>query len=112
MKFMFMPHFMQPIVYSNNTYNVCLNFTENLFTVLAFEKGQRPNQYATVTFCPSENRFWQSFHFPGYTGNLVSDFNPSSTAGHIENLLPLIEKSPWIDLLMKTFSEAQWIYYY
>ena len=85
----------------------CLNFTENLFTVLAFEKGQRPNQYATVTFCPSENRFWQSFHFPGYTGNLVSDFNPSSTAGHIENLLPLIEKSPWIDLLMKTFSEAQ-----
>lgn len=99
-------HNVRAVEYSDAAVH-CSRFAENLFTILSFEKGQRPNQYATVTISPHESRFWQSFHFPGYSGNLVSDFNPASTAGYIENLLPLIEKSPWIDLLIKTFSEAQ-----
>jgi hypothetical protein len=84
----------------------CSMMAEYLFTILSYEKGQRPKQYATIVLSPSENMLWQSFHFPGYGGNLVSDFSPSSTAEYIEKLFPLMQKSPWLELLMRSLADA------
>lgn len=85
----------------------CTLLSENIFTVLAYEKGQRPNHFSSVIIDSTTNEIWQAFHFPGYRGNLVSDFNPSSTADSIERILPKIYSSPWIDLLMRIYADAE-----
>lgn len=91
----------------NDAGQYCTSFSEDIFTILAYEKGQRPNQFASVIINTATNEILQAFHFPGYRGNLVSDFNASSTADTIERVLPKINSSPWIDLLMKTYADAQ-----
>jgi len=84
----------------------CADYSDDIFTILSYEKGQRPNQYATVAIEPKTKRLWQWFHFPGYSGNLISSFNPSSTADMIDALLPRIQNSPWLDLILHSFGEA------
>jgi hypothetical protein len=84
----------------------CSIFAEYLFTILSYEKGQRPKQYATIVVSPTEKLLWQAFHFPGYGGNLLSDFSPSSSAEYIEEILPLMQKSPWVELLMRSLADA------
>jgi len=85
----------------------CTLLSEKIFTILAYEKGQRPSHFASLIVDSNSNESWQAFHFPGYRGNLVSDFNPSSTADALERILPKIDTSPWIDLLMRTYADAE-----
>lgn len=85
----------------------CTSFSENIFTILAYDRGQRPKQFASVIILHSTGKIWQAFHFPGYRGNLISDFSPSSTAETIESILPKIEASPWAELLMKSYADAK-----
>ncbi len=84
----------------------CSRLAENIFTLLAYEKGQRPRQFASVIINPVAEQVWQSFHFPGYRGNLISGFNPASTADLVENVSPLLAMSPWLDLLLRSYGEA------
>ena len=85
----------------------CEYFSENIFTILAYDRGQRPRTFATVIVDPETSQIWQAFHFPGYRGNLVSDFNPSSTANTLQRLLPRIESSPWVDLILRIYADAK-----
>lgn len=91
----------------NDAGQFCTLLSEKIFTILAYEKGQRPNHFASLIIDSKSNESWQAFHFPGYSGNLVSDFNPSSTADALERILPKIDSSPWIDLLMRTYADAE-----
>jgi len=84
----------------------CSKLSEDIFTVLAYEKGQRPNSFASVIVDQETNQSWHAFHFPGYRGNLVSDFNPSSTSHVLARLLPKIKTSPWVDLIMRIYADA------
>lgn len=85
----------------------CAHLSENIFTILAYDRGQRPRSFATVMVNTTSGQKWQGFHFPGYKGNLVSDFNPASTANTLQRLLPKIENSPWVDLLLRIYADAK-----
>lgn len=84
----------------------CEYMAENVFTILAYDRGQRPRSFATVILSNKSEQVWQGFHFPGYKGNLISDFNPASTANTLQRLLPKIESSPWIDLILRIYADA------
>ncbi|WP_340121439.1 hypothetical protein [Methylobacter svalbardensis] len=85
----------------------CAHFAENIFTILAYDRGQRPRSFASVMINLQSEKIWQGFHFPGYKGNLVSDFNPASTANTLQRLLPKIESSPWVDLILRIYADAK-----
>ncbi len=85
----------------------CEHLAENIFTILAYDRGQRPRSFATVMLSNKSGQAWQGFHFPGYKGNLISDFNPASTANTLQRLLPKIESSPWIDLILRIYADAK-----
>lgn len=85
----------------------CGYFSENIFTILAYDRGQRPRTFATIIVDVKTSEIWQSFHFPGYRGNLISDFNPSSTANTLQRLLHRIERSPWVDLILRIYADAK-----
>lgn len=85
----------------------CSQQSENVYTILAYDRGQRPNSFATVIVDTKTGQIWQAFHFPGYRGNLVSDFNPASTAQTLENFLPKLNSSSWIDLIMRIYADAK-----
>ncbi len=87
--------------------NHCYQFGENIFTILAYDRGQKARSFATVIVDTSNGQISQAFHFPGYRGNLVSDFNPSSTANTIQRILPKIENSPWADLILRIYADAK-----
>lgn len=87
--------------------NHCSRESENIFTILAYDRGQRPNSFATVIIDSKTGESWQGFHFPGYRGNLVSDFNPTSTAETLDRLLPKLGTSPWLDLIMRIYADAE-----
>lgn len=87
--------------------NHCSKFAENIFTILAYDRGQRPHSFATLVVDIKTNEIRQAFHFPGYRGNYISDFNPSSTANTVQRLLPKIESSPWVDLIMRIYADAK-----
>lgn len=90
----------------NNAISHCINISENLFTILAYDKGQRPRPVATIILDIETGQMWHSFHFPGYSGNLVSDFDPKSTADKIDRVLPLIDQVPWVKLLLESYGNA------
>lgn len=85
----------------------CCALAENIFTVLAYDRGQRPSSFATVMINQASGEIRQSFHFPGYKGNLLSAFNPSSTANTLERMLPKLEGSSWNDLIMRIYADAK-----
>ncbi len=85
----------------------CTHLAENIFTILAYDRGQRPRSFATVMLNSKTGQVWQGFHFPGYRGNLISDFNPASTANTVQRLLPKIESSPWVDLILRIYADAK-----
>lgn len=87
--------------------NHCSRGSENIFTLLAYDRGQRPNSFATVIIKSETGESWHGFHFPGYRGNLVSDFNPTATADTLERLLPKLDSSPWLDLIMRIYADAE-----
>lgn len=85
----------------------CAHLAENIFTILAYDRGQRPRSFATVMLNSKSRQVWQGFHFPGYKGNLVSDFNPASTANTLQRLLPKLDSSPWVDLILRIYADAK-----
>lgn len=85
----------------------CTNLAENIFTILAYDRGQRPRSFSTVIINSKTGQVWQGFHFPGYKGNLISDFNPASTANTLQRLLPKVESSPWVDLILRIYADAK-----
>ncbi len=84
----------------------CAQYSENIFTVLAYDRGQRPRSFATVIVDIETSEVWQAFHFPGYKGNLISDFDPSATANSLDRYMPKLESSPWVDLIMRIYADA------
>ncbi len=87
--------------------NHCLRESEKIFTILAYDRDQRPNSFAIVSFDPTTRDGWQRFHFPGYRGNLIPDFNPTSPAETLDRLLPKLDTSPWLDLIMRLYADAR-----
>jgi hypothetical protein len=59
-----------------------------------------------MAFEYGSNQRWHLYEMPGYKGNLISDFNPVSTANQIERLLPRLQVDSFARLLMKTYAEA------
>lgn len=87
--------------------NYCSREAEKIFTVLAYDREQRPNSFATVIIDQNSGESWHGFNFPGYRGNFASNFNPSFTANTLDRLLPILNSSPWFDLIMRIYADAK-----
>ena len=84
----------------------CRHHAAVLFEILGLDRGQMPREFACMAIEYGSNRRWHLFMMPGYRGNLLSDFNPVSTANRIEDMLPKLRGDPFLRLLTKTFAEA------
>lgn len=86
--------------------NHCRLHANKLFHILGLERGQMPREFAALVLQYGSPAYLRAFQLPGYRGNLVSDFNPVSTANAIDRLLPKLEANPFLRLLAKTFADA------
>lgn len=84
----------------------CVNKSEAIFSILAFDKGQRPKLFSHVVIDQATGVCSYGFQFPGYSGNLISDFSPTSTANQIDTIQPLLNSDHWFRFLFESFSNA------
>lgn len=83
--------------------------TEMINTALAFQRRQRASifSYVTIRLIDGELQYQQAFtSFPGYSGNLVSDFSNTGIAKRIEKYLPVIENNDWGQFLLSNYATA------
>lgn len=90
----------------NDALDHCRAHANLLFQILGLDRGQMPREFACVASEYGSNRRWHLYQMPGYRGNLLSDFNPVSTANRIERLLPKLQGDPFTRLLIKTYADA------
>lgn len=86
--------------------NHCRAQADMLFQILGLDRGQKPREFACMAVEYDSNRRWHLYQMPGYRGNLLADFSPVSTANRIEQILPKLQASPFLRLLMKTYADA------
>jgi hypothetical protein len=84
----------------------CYDKNEAIFSILAFDKGQRPRLFSYVVIDQQIGECNYGFNFPGYSGNLISDFSPTSTANQIDKIEPLLRKDHWFKFLFESYSNA------
>ena len=90
----------------NDALDHCRSYANLIFRILGLDRGQMPREFACMAIDSASNQRWHMFQMPGYRGNLVSDFNPASTANRIEQLLPKLQADPFAKLLVKTYADA------
>lgn len=84
----------------------CRQHAERIFSILGIERGQKPRAFAYVATQYNTSQWWHRFDFPGYRGNLLSDFNPVNTANQIERLMPRLDANPFSRLIVGTYGDA------
>ena len=77
-----------------------------VFDLLGLDRGQKPREIFLAALDRTSGQCWWSFTFPGYGGNLVSDFNPVCTANLIESVTPRLQSDPFLRLLVRSYAEA------
>lgn len=82
----------------------CLNYTEDLYSLIAYIRGQRANSFSTVVINKDNNEVDTKFYTNGYKGNFIDSFN--SISFFIETYLPITHNNNWIKFLLKVYSEA------
>lgn len=84
----------------------CNVLSQTIFSILGLKKGQRPNIFATVVIDKIGLNYLYHFQFPGYGGNLVSEFSPTATANLIDKIFPLLSSNPWLKLIIDNHAFA------
>lgn len=84
----------------------CRRHADLMFDLLGFERGQKPREFFCMALEFEGPHRWHLFSFPGYRGNLVSDFNPVATANLIETVTPKLQSNPFLRLLVRSYAEA------
>jgi hypothetical protein len=90
----------------NDALDYCRAHSALLFELLGLDRGQKPSEFFCMAAELGTMQRWHLYQVPGYKGNLVSAFNPASTANLIERLVPKLLKDPFLHLLVKTYSDA------
>ena len=93
-------------IHKEDALDHCRLHTNHVFQILGLEHGQMPREFAALVLKYGSPEYLLSFQMPGYRGNLISDFDPVSTANKIERLLPKLKSTPFLRLLAKTFADA------
>jgi len=83
-----------------------INLSQNIYSILGYKNGQRPEIFAYVCRDKSNNQLTYDFQFPGYAGELVNSFDPSAITKEIDNLNPLLENDPWLRFVIDNYSFA------
>lgn len=91
---------------SETALEYCREHAGRVFSILGLDRGQKPRAFAYVATQYDTTQWWHRFDFPGYRGNLLSDFNPVRTANEVERLLPRLEANPFSRLIVSTYSDA------
>ena len=84
----------------------CREHSRMMFEVLGLDRGQKPREFFCMAMDQVSGERWFVFDSPWYRGNLVSDFNPVSTANLIESVTPKLQRDPFLRLLIRSYAEA------
>lgn len=84
----------------------CRNHADLIFDLLGLDRGQKPREFYCVALDHATGERWQRFSVPWYRGNLISDFNPVSTANLIQAVTPRLQRDPFLRLLVRSYAEA------
>lgn len=84
----------------------CRRHADLVFDLLGLDRGQKPREFCSIGHDLESPQMWYSYSFPGYKGNLVSDFNPVATAHLIETSTPKLQRDPFLRLLVRSYAEA------
>ncbi|MHB1992840.1 hypothetical protein [Metallibacterium scheffleri] len=84
----------------------CRRHAGLLFELLGLDRGQKPREFFIMAVDLRSGQRWFGFNHPWYRGNLISDFNPVSTANFIEAVVPKLEQTPFLRLLLRSYAEA------
>jgi hypothetical protein len=90
----------------SNAFLSCNAISQTIFSILANQNGQRPDLFAYIVIDCETNKYNFNFQFPGYQGNIVSDFSPTKTANEIDKLLPILSTDPWLKFVFDSHSFA------
>lgn len=84
----------------------CRTHANTLFQILGLDRGHKPREFACTAFEYETRDRWHMYQMQRYPGNLISDFNPFSTANRIERIIPRLQNDPFARLLINTYSDA------
>jgi hypothetical protein len=84
----------------------CRAHADLVFDLLGLDRGQKPREFFSLAIDPATGQGGHLFSIPWYRGNLVSDFNPSSTGNLIESVTPKLQSDPFLRLLVRSYAEA------
>ena len=84
----------------------CSRHVALVFELLGLDRGQKPREFFRMAVDMRSGQRFYAFQSPWYRGNLVSDFNPVSTANFIDAVVPNLETNPFLRLLLRSYAEA------
>lgn len=88
---------------NNDALTFCRTYSERIFSILGYKKGQRPSLFAYVIKENETTNLFYNFQFPGYKGNIISEFSPTVTANDIDKLSPILNNDPWLKLIFDSY---------
>lgn len=91
----------------NTAFQYCLIHSENIFSILANQKGQRPYMFSSVVIDLKTTQYEWQIYPNNHNGNIVPEFTPTATADEIETLLPILSDDPWLKFIFDNFSHVQ-----
>lgn len=86
--------------------DTCRAHAALLFELLGLDRGQKPSEFASYALELATGNSWHLYQQPWYRGNLVSDFNPVSTANMMERYVHNLQSEPFLRLLVKTYADG------
>lgn len=86
--------------------NHCRRHADLMFDLLGLDRGQKPREFYCLAIDQVTGESRHLYSLPWYRGNLISDFNPVSTANMIETVTPRLEADPFLRLLVRSYAEA------
>lgn len=86
--------------------NHCRAHADLMFDLLGLDRGQKPREFFCLAIDPTTGKGGHLFSIPWYRGNLVSDFNPTSTGNLIETVTPKLQNDSFLRLLVRSYAEA------
>lgn len=84
----------------------CRAHADLVFDLLGLDRGHKPREFFCLAIDPTTGQGSHLFSIPWYRGNLVSDFNPTSTGNLLETVTPKLQKDSFLRLLVRSYADA------
>ena len=84
----------------------CRTHANLVFDLLGLARGQTPQAFCCLAIDHASAQIAHYFSVPWYRGNLLSAFNPATTANLIEHATPRLQHDPFLRMLVRAYAQA------